>query len=100
MPKLTTWQRFKSATSKSLGLVETSASALDYGLKALEIKAFLVRASVITDAVTDDKIKQTLQNVVLSEDDSDNIRACVESIKLHNQARPVQPTIASNLNIH
>lgn len=94
MPKLTAWQRFKSATSKSLGLVETSASTLDYSMKALELKAFLMRASVITDALQDEKCRATLQNISLSEDDSENIQKFVETFRLQNQTQlnSTQPT--------
>lgn len=106
MPKPSAWQRFKTATSKSLGLVETSASTLDYGMKALELKAFLMRASVITDALEDQKVRSTLQNIVLSDDDSENIHKFVETFRLQNQtSTQTQPTsntvvTASNLIIH
>lgn len=94
MAKLTAWQRFKSATSKSLGLAETTASTLDYSMKALELKAFLMRASVITDALEDQKVRSTLQNIVLSDDDSENIHKFVETFRLQNQSQTQSSTNA------
>lgn len=101
MPKLTTWQRFKCSVSKSLGVVETSASTLDYGLKALELKAFLTRAAVITEALNDEKTKTTLQNVVLSDDDSENVRSFMQSFRLQNQSQSQSTnTLTNNLVRH
>lgn len=102
MPKPTTWQRFKSSVGKTLGVVETSASTLDYSLKALELKAFLMRASVITDALNDVKVKETLQNVSVSEEDSENVQLFMQSFRLQNQStQPSNAVIsASNLTRH
>lgn len=99
MPR-TFWQKVKASAGKTFDAVGTSASTIDYGLKALELKAFLTRASVITDALNDEKVRRTLQNVVLSDDDSENVQTFMQSFRLQNQTQSTidqtQPLIRRN----
>ena len=82
---------------KSMSAGSSAASALDYSMKTLESQAFLLNVKAQSEAMKDDSVLTLLNNYMLSEDDSDNIRKFVTAAKLTQQQ--VQTTNISTNNL-
>lgn len=74
-----------SFIKKSMSAGSTAASALDYSMKGLETQAFLMNAKGQASALSDANTLNLLQNYVLSEEDSENIKQFVLTAKLMKQ---------------
>lgn len=77
---------------KSMSAGSTVASALDYSAKSLETQAFLLNAKGQAAALKDADTLNLLQNYLISEEDSENIRQLVTAAKLQKQVQTNQPT--------
>lgn len=75
---------------KSMSAGSSAASALDYSMKTLESQAFMFNIKSQSEAMKDKDALALLNNYMLSEDDSDNIRKFVTAAKLMNQQQQVQ----------
>ena len=65
----------------------SAASALDYGMKTLESQAFMYNIKAQADALKDKDALALLNNYMLSEDDSENIKKFVTAAKLQQQVQ-------------
>ena len=81
---------------KSMSAGSSAASALDYSMKTLESQSFLLNVKAQSEAMKDNSVLTLLNNYMLSEDDSDNIRKFVTAAKLMNQQQQT-PNISNNL---
>ena len=70
---------------KSMSAGSTAASALDYSMKTLETQAFMFNVKTQSEAIKDKDALALLNNYLVSEEDSDNIRKFVIAAKLLNQ---------------
>ena len=70
---------------KSMSAGSSAASALDYSMKTLESQAFMFNIKSQSEAMKDKDALALLNNYILSEDDSDNIKKFVTAAKLMNQ---------------
>lgn len=70
---------------KSMSAGSSAASALDYSMKTLESQAFMFNIKSQSEAMKDKDALALLNNYMLTEDDSDNIRKFVTAAKLMNQ---------------
>ena len=70
---------------KSMSAGSSAASALDYSMKTLESQAFMFNIKSQSEAMKDKDALALLNNYMLSEDDSDNIKKFVTAAKLMNQ---------------
>lgn len=84
---------------KSMSAGSSAASALDYGMKTLESQAFMYNIKAQADALKDRDALALLNNYMLSEDDSENIKQFVTAAKLQQQVQTtnVSSTLTSNL---
>lgn len=76
---------------KSMSAGSSAASALDYSMKTLESQAFMFNIKSQSEAMKDKDALVLLNNYMLTEDDSDNIKKFVTAAKLLNQQQQVQP---------
>lgn len=72
---------------KSMSAGSSAASALDYGMKTLESQAFMYNIKAQADALKDKDALALLNNYMLSEDDSENIKKFVTAAKLQQQVQ-------------
>ena len=70
---------------KSMSAGSSAASALDYSMKTLESQSFLLNIKSQSEAMKDKDALALLNNYMLTEDDSENIRKFVTAAKLMNQ---------------
>ena len=70
---------------KSMSAGSSAASALDYSMKTLESQAFMFNIKSQSEAMKDKDALALLNNYMLTEDDSDNIKKFVTAAKLMNQ---------------
>ena len=70
---------------KSMSAGSSAASALDYSMKTLESQAFMFNIKSQSEAMKDKDASALLNNYMLTEDDSDNIKKFVTAAKLMNQ---------------
>ena len=82
---------------KSMSAGSSAASALDYSMKTLESQAFMFNIKSQSEAMKDKDTLTLLNNYMLSEDDSDNIKKFVTAAKLMNQQQ-VQTTNSTLTN--
>ena len=82
---------------KSMSAGSSAASALDYGMKTLESQAFMYNIKAQADALKDKDALALLNNYMLSEDDSENIKKFVTAAKLQQQQQ-VQTTNQSTIS--
>ena len=80
---------------KSMSAGSSAASALDYSMKTLESQAFMFNIKSQSEAMKDKDALALLNNYMLSEDDSDNIKKFVTAAKLINQQQ-VQTNVLPN----
>ena len=78
---------------KSMSAGSSAASALDYSMKTLESQAFMLNIKAQSEALKDKDTCSLLNNYMLTEDDSDNIRKFVTAAKLQQQ---VQTNVSTN----
>ena len=82
---------------KSMSAGSSAASALDYGMKTLERQAFMYNLKAQADALKDKDALVLLNNYLLSEDDSENIKRFVTAAKLQQQVQTTnQSTISTS----
>lgn len=82
---------------KSMSAGSSAASALDYGMKTLESQAFMYNIKAQADALKDNNARALLNNYMLSEDDSENIKKFVTAAKLQQQVQTTnQSTISTS----
>ena len=72
---------------KSMSAGSSAASALDYSMKTLESQAFMFNIKSQSEAMKDKDALALLNNYMLTEDDSDNIRKFVTAAKLQQQTQ-------------
>lgn len=72
---------------KSMSAGSSAASALDYSMKTLESQAFMFNIKSQSEAMKDKDALELLNNYMLTEDDSDNIKKFVTAAKLHQQTQ-------------
>ena len=82
---------------KSMSAGSSAASALDYSMKTLESQAFMFNIRTQSEALKDKDALALLNNYMLSEDDSDNIRKFVTAAKLQQQQVQQTPTLTNTL---
>lgn len=70
---------------KSMSAGSSAASALDYSMKTLESQAFMFNIKSQSEAMKNKDTLTLLNNYMLTEDDSDNIKKFVTAAKLMNQ---------------
>ena len=70
---------------KSMSAGSSAASALDYSMKTLESQAFMFNIKSQSESLKDKDALALLNNYMLTEDDSDNIKKFVTAAKLMNQ---------------
>lgn len=70
---------------KSMSAGSSAASALDYSMKTLESQAFMFNIKTQASALQDKDALTLLNNYMLTEDDSDNIKKFVTAAKLQQQ---------------
>lgn len=70
---------------KSMSAGSSAASALDYSMKTLESQSFLLNIKSQSEALKNNDALALLNNYMLTEDDSENIRKFVTAAKLMNQ---------------
>lgn len=75
---------------KSMSAGSSAASALDYSMKTLESQAFMFNIKSQSEAMKNKDALALLNNYMLTEDDSENIRKFVTAAKLMNQQQQVQ----------
>lgn len=83
---------------KSMSAGSSAASALDYSMKTLENQAFMFNIKSQSEAMKDKDALALLNNYMLTEDDSDNIKKFVTAAKLMNQQQQVQTTNSTLTN--
>lgn len=72
---------------KSMSAGSSAASALDYSMKTLESQAFMFNIKSQSEALKDKDAMALLNNYMLTEDDSENIRKFVTAAKLQQQTQ-------------
>ena len=82
---------------KSMSAGSSAASALDYSMKTLESQAFMFNIKSQSEAMKDKDALTLLNNYMLTEDDSDNIKKFVTAAKLMNQQVQTPTTLTNNL---
>lgn len=84
---------------KSMSAGSSAASALDYSMKTLESQAFVFNIKSQAEVMKDKNVSELLNNYMLTEDDSENIRKFVTAAKLINQQQVQTPsnTLTNNL---
>ena len=83
---------------KSMSAGSSAASALDYSMKTLESQAFVFNIRTQSEALKNKDALALLNNYMLSEDDSDNIRKFVTAAKLQQQqVQTTNSTLSNNL---
>lgn len=84
---------------KSMSAGSSAASALDYSMKTLESQAFMFNVKTQASALQDKDALALLNNYMLTEDDSENIRKFVTAAKLMNQqqVQTTNSTLTNNL---
>ena len=70
---------------KSMSAGSTAASALDYSMKTMETQAFMFNVKTQSEAIKDKDALAILNNYMLTEEDSDNIKKFVTAAKLMTQ---------------
>ena len=80
---------------KSMSAGSSAASALDYSMKTLESQAFMFNIKSQSEAMKDKDALMLLNNYMLTEDDSDNIKKFVTAAKLMNQANVTNQSTVS-----
>lgn len=82
---------------KSMSAGSSAASALDYSMKTLESQAFMFNIKTQASALQDKDALTLLNNYMLTEDDSDNIKKFVTAAKLQQQVQTTnQSTISTS----
>lgn len=81
---------------KSMSAGSSAASALDYSMKTLESQAFMFNIKSQSEAMKDKDALALLNNYMLTEDDSDNIKKFVTAAKLMNQQQVQTPSNVSS----
>ena len=82
---------------KSMSAGSSAASALDYSMKTLESQAFMFNVKTQASALQDKDALALLNNYMLTEDDSDNIKKFVTAAKLQQQQQVQTQTTNSTL---
>ena len=84
---------------KSMSAGSSAASALDYSMKTLESQAFVFNIKSQAEVMKDKNVSELLNNYMLTEDDSENIRKFVTAARLINQQQVQTPsnTLTNNL---
>lgn len=82
---------------KSMSAGSSAASALDYSMKTLESQAFMFNIKSQSEALKDKDALALLNNYMLTEDDSENIKKFVTAAKLMNQQQQVSSNVSTNL---
>ena len=77
---------------KSMSAGSSAASALDYSMKTLESQAFMFNIKSQSEAMKNKDALELLNNYMLTEDDSENIRKFVTAAKLINQQQVQTPS--------
>ena len=77
---------------KSMSAGSSAASALDYSMKTLESQAFMFNIKSQSEALKNNDALALLNNYMLTEDDSENIRKFVTAAKLINQQQVQTPS--------
>lgn len=77
---------------KSMSAGSSAASALDYSMKTLESQSFMLNIKSQSEALKDKDTLALLNNYMLTEDDSENIRKFVTAAKLINQQQVQTPS--------
>ena len=72
---------------KSMSAGSSAAWAVDYSMKTLESQAFMFNIKSQSEAMKDKDALALLNNYMLTEDDSDNIRKFVTASKLKQQTQ-------------
>lgn len=80
---------------KSMSAGSSAASALDYSMKTLESQAFMFNIKAQSEAMKNKDALALLNNYMLTEDDSDNIKKFVTAAKLMNQQQVQTPSNVS-----
>lgn len=83
---------------KSMSAGSSAASALDYSMKTLESQAFMFNVKTQASALQDKDALALLNNYMLTEDDSENIRKFVTAAKLMNQQQVQTPSNVSTIS--
>lgn len=81
---------------KSMSAGSSAASALDYSMKTLESQAFMFNIKSQSEAMKDKDALALLNNYMLTEDDSDNIKKFVTAAKLMNQQQVQTTNVSTN----
>lgn len=81
---------------KSMSAGSSAASALDYSMKTLESQAFMFNIKSQSEAMKDKDALVLLNNYMLTEDDSDNIKKFVTAAKLMNQQQVQTTNVSTN----
>lgn len=82
---------------KSMSAGSSAASALDYSMKTLESQAFMFNIKSQAEAMKDKDALTLLNNYMLTEDDSENIKKFVTAAKLQQQVQTTnQSTISTS----
>ena len=77
---------------KSMSAGSSAASALDYSMKTLESQAFMFNIKSQSEAMKNKDALELLNNYMLTEDDSENIRKFVTAARLINQQQVQTPS--------
>lgn len=80
---------------KSMSAGSSAASALDYSMKTLESQAFMFNIKSQSEAMKNKDALALLNNYMLTEDDSDNIKKFVTAAKLMNQQQVQTGNVSS-----
>ena len=83
---------------KSMSAGSSAASALDYSMKTLESQAFMFNIKSQSEAMKNKDALELLNNYMLTEDDSENIRKFVTAAKLMNQQQVQTPSTNISTN--
>lgn len=81
---------------KSMSAGSTAASALDYSMKTMETQAFMFNVRTQSEAMKDKDALTLLNNYMLTEEDSDNIKKFVTAAKLITQQQTQTNNISTN----
>ena len=81
---------------KSMSAGSTAASALDYSMKTMETQAFMFNVKTQSEAMKDKDALALLNNYMLTEEDSDNIKKFVTAAKLMTQQQTQTTNISTN----
>ena len=83
---------------KSMSAGSTAASALDYSMKTMETQAFMFNVKTQSEAMKDKDALALLNNYMLTEEDSDNIKKFVTAAKLMTQQQTQTQTTNISTN--